>query len=105
MKFKYLYQQMLSHLTIILLAFIAIGIVMSQFVENLIFQNKSEELISYGENILEDLGFNLYRNYQVLNQYQNILNERDIFLSVFDADGDIRFPNSQKKYETIIYKT
>lgn len=101
MKFKYLYQQMLSHLTIILLAFIAIGVVMSQFVENLIFQNKSEELISYGENILEDLGFNFYRNYQILNQYQNILNERDIFLSVFDADGDIRFPNSQKNMKRL----
>ncbi|MFS8652235.1 MAG: histidine kinase dimerization/phospho-acceptor domain-containing protein, partial [Caldibacillus sp.] len=101
MKFKYLYQQMLSHLTIILLAFIAIGVVMSQFVENLIFQNKSEELISYGENILEDLGFNFYRNYQILNQYQNILNERDIFLSVFDADGDIRFPDSQKNMKRL----
>lgn len=101
MRFKYLYQQMVSHLTIILVAFIAIGIVMSQFVENLAFQNKSEELISYGENILEDLGFNIYENQRILNQYQNILADRDIVFTIFDAEGNIQFPSSQKNLKLL----
>lgn len=101
MRFKYLYQQMLSHLTIILVAFLAIGIVMSQFVENLVFQNKSEELISYGENILEDLGFNLLENQRILSQYQNILADRDIVFSIFDAEGNVQFPISDSSVKLL----
>ena len=55
MKFKYIYQQISSHLSIIIVAFIVLSIFFSHYVESLVYKNKAEELSEYGQNIMKDL--------------------------------------------------
>ncbi|SEM60436.1 Signal transduction histidine kinase [Mesobacillus persicus] len=83
MKVKYLYQQIVSHLGVLLVAFIVLSLLFSQYIEDLVYQNKTDELISYGENILLDLERGNWSE-QVINQYANVLFGRDIQFSVFD---------------------
>lgn len=83
MKVKYLYQQIVSHLGVLLVAFIVLSLLFSEYIENLVYQNKTDELINYGENILLDLERGNWSE-QVINQYANVLFGRDIQFSVFD---------------------
>lgn len=73
MKVKYMYQQMLSHLGIITVAFLILSLLVSQYVESLVYKNKEEELISYGEQILKDLNNNFLTDTFTLNDYQDVL--------------------------------
>ena len=82
MKLKYLHQQMLSHISVILIAFVILSLVVSNFAENLVFKNKEDELLSYGEHILSDLNLSLLTNTITLNRYADIL-EKGIFIFPF----------------------
>lgn len=92
MKFKYMYQQLLSHIGIITVSFIIVGIIVSQFAENLVYKNKEEELISYGNEILQELKFISIYDTVTLNGYQEVLDNRNITIWQFNAQGDIRYP-------------
>jgi hypothetical protein len=77
MKFKYFYQQFFSHISIIIVAFLLLSILFAHYFENLIYENKSEELISYGKAILSDLKEAApIDSDDVLNQYSNVLAAR-----------------------------
>jgi len=92
MKVKYMYQQMLSHLGIITVAFLILSLLVSQYVETLVYKNKEEELISYGEQILKDLNNNFLTDTFTLNDYQDVLKKRNIYLTMFDSKGQIVYP-------------
>ena len=92
MKVKYMYQQMLSHLGIITVAFLILSLLVSQYVESLVYKNKEEELISYGEQILKDLNNNFLTDTFTLNDYQDVLKKRNIYLTMFDSNGQIVYP-------------
>ncbi|MBT2643232.1 HAMP domain-containing histidine kinase [Bacillus sp. ISL-41] len=92
MKVKYIYQQFLSHISIIIVAFLILSLVFTQYVETLVYKNKTEELISYGENILRDLDRGSERPDQVINQYARVLFGRDIQFSVFDENIQLLNP-------------
>jgi signal transduction histidine kinase len=92
MKVKYIYQQFISHISIIIVAFIILSLVFTQYVETLVYKNKTEELISYGENILRDLDQGSERPDQVINQYARVLFGRDIQFSVFDENIQLLNP-------------
>ncbi|WP_226679249.1 sensor histidine kinase [Mesobacillus jeotgali] len=92
MKVKYIYQQFISHISIIIVAFLILSLVFTQYVETLIYKNKTEELISYGENILRDLDRGSERPDQVINQYARVLFGRDIQFSVFDENIQLLNP-------------
>jgi signal transduction histidine kinase len=92
MKVKYIYQQFLSHISIIIVAFLILSLVFTQYVETLVYKNKTEELISYGENILRDLDRGGERPDQVINQYARVLFGRDIQFSVFDENIQLLNP-------------
>ena len=51
MKIRYIYQQIISHISIIIVAFLVLSLLFAHYVETLIYTNKAEELIDYGENI------------------------------------------------------
>ena len=55
MKFKYIYQQISSHISIIIVAFIVLSLLFAHYVETLVYKNKAEELSEYGQNIMKDL--------------------------------------------------
>ncbi|WLR57595.1 HAMP domain-containing sensor histidine kinase [Mesobacillus subterraneus] len=92
MKVKYIYQQFLSHISIIIVAFLILSLVFTQYVETLVYKNKTEELISYGENILRDLDRGAELPDPVINQYARVLFGRDIQFSVFDENIQLLNP-------------
>lgn len=92
MKVKYIYQQFLSHISIIIVAFLILSLVFTKYVETLVYKNKTEELVSYGENILRDLDRGAELPDQVINQYARVLFGRDIQFSVFDENIQLLNP-------------
>lgn len=92
MKVKYIYQLFLSHISIIIVAFLILSLVFTQYVETLVYKNKTEELVSYGENILRDLDGGSEMPDQVINQYARVLFGRDIQFSVFDENIQLLNP-------------
>ncbi|MBM7655012.1 sensor histidine kinase [Neobacillus cucumis] len=94
MKFKYFYQQFFSHISIIIVAFLLLSLLFAHYVENLIYENKSEELISYGKAIISDLKeASPLDSDNVLNQYSNVLAARKMSFSMFDQDGQLYLVN------------
>jgi signal transduction histidine kinase len=89
MKFKYIYQQFFSHISIILVAVLVLSILFARYVENLVYENKAEELISYGKAILNDFQFSPVGNDQIINQYSSVLAGRGISFSIFDKDANL----------------
>jgi signal transduction histidine kinase len=92
MKIKYIYQQVLSHISVLLVAFIVLSLLFSQYMETLVYKDKTDELISYGESILRDLERGNERPEQVINQYARVLFGREIQFSVFDENINLLNP-------------
>ncbi|WP_010676608.1 sensor histidine kinase [Bacillus timonensis] len=86
MKFRYMFQQLVSHISVIVVAFIILSIVFAHYVGNLVFEEKVEELTTYGENIISDLGRSSNVD-SLIRQYSNMLGERNILFMVFDENG------------------
>lgn len=91
-KFKYLHQQILSHISVLIVAFLILSFVFAHYVERLVYQNTVDELVSYGESILRDLTFGNSPSNQVVDQYSRALVGRNINFSIFDSKGNILFP-------------
>ncbi|WP_059173661.1 HAMP domain-containing sensor histidine kinase [Bacillus sp. FJAT-27445] len=90
MKVKYFYQQLFSHIGVLIVAFLVLSLLFTYYVENLVYQSKTDELVEYGQNILTDLewsGVNPREADSVINQYARVLFGRDIQFSVFRVDG------------------
>jgi signal transduction histidine kinase len=95
MKIKYIYQQFLSHISIIMVAFLILSLLFAHYIENLVYQNKVEELTSFGQNVLNDFQDPRINPDEILLQYHNVLRGRNILLSVFDQNGTILFPRER----------
>lgn len=91
-KIKYIYQQIISHISILIVAFLVLSLLFTQYVETLVYTNKAEELIDYGENIIGDLRENIGSTEIVLSQYNRVLRGRNIHYMVFDEDRRIIYP-------------
>ncbi|THE09847.1 HAMP domain-containing histidine kinase [Bacillus timonensis] len=86
MKFRYMFQQLVSHISVIVVAFVILSIVFAHYVGNLVFEEKVQELTTYGENIISDI--NRTSNIDgLIRQYSNMLGERNILFTVFDENG------------------
>ena len=55
MRIKYIYQQLISHLSVILVALLVLSLVFSHYIEKLVFSMKADELQGYGYNIVQDV--------------------------------------------------
>ena len=115
MKFKYIYQQISSHLSILIVAFIVLSLFFSHYVETLVYKNKAEELSEYGQNIMKDLEMR-FIDREVLSDYSHILAGRKIEYMIFNGDRRIIYPtdgriilkdeewNKIKEGQTVIVK-
>lgn len=88
-RIKYFSQQFISHISIIIVAFLVLSLLFSQYVGNLVYENKSDELISYGEAILSDIERNPIATDQIISQYSNVLRSRKISFSMFDQKANL----------------
>lgn len=89
-RIRYIYQQFISHISIIIVAFLVLSLMFSHYVGNLVYENKADELLTYGEAILSDIDRNSPAvQDQILNQYSNVLSSRKISFSVFDEEANL----------------
>ncbi|MBO1510775.1 sensor histidine kinase [Metabacillus bambusae] len=100
MRIKYIYQLFISHISILIIAFIILSLLFAHYVENLVYENKVNELTSYGENILAE--FEQTGQEFVLAQYNQVLSSQNIFFSIFDQQGRIVYPISTNSPRTRI---
>ena len=89
MKIKYFYQQLASHLSVIIIAFLILSLVFSHFVEQFVYDNKTEELASYGQSILLDIRQIQGDSRPTLQSYGHVLEGQDIQYSLFDEKSKI----------------
>ncbi|MFC0475011.1 sensor histidine kinase [Robertmurraya beringensis] len=92
MKIKYLYQQLISHISVLVVAFLILSLVFSHYVEGLVYKNKVDELESYGENILRDITEGNLSSDRIVNEYMTVLGGRNISFSIFDEKRSVIFP-------------
>ena len=82
-----------SHLSILLISFLILSLLFVRYVEDFAYQDKAEELESYGQQILRDLeGPRPAAN---LEQYVSILQAQGINFIVFDQQSRILYPLSE----------
>ncbi|WP_191557243.1 sensor histidine kinase [Metabacillus idriensis] len=90
MRIKYIYQLFLSHISILIIAFMILSLVVAQYAESFVYENKVEELEQYGNRILADVKNN--RGERALREYEHVLSARGIRFSLFDDKGMIFYP-------------
>lgn len=96
MKVKYLYQQLASHVSVILIAFLILSLLFTHYVEQFVYDNKTEELSTYGQTILRDLDRNPRNSTNTLQAYEHVLNGRDIQYILFDQESAIIYSTELK---------
>ncbi len=97
MKVKYFYQQFGSHMSVIIVAMIVLSILFTHYLEKFIYENKIEELTSYGESILTELETSRQGTKQILQNYGNVLVDQDIYFSLFDENSRIIYAMEGKR--------
>ncbi len=96
MKVKYFYQQLASHVSVILIAFLILSLLFSHYVERFVYDSKTEELSTYGQTILRDLDRNPRNSTNTLQAYEHVLNGRDIQYILFDQESAIIYSTELK---------
>ncbi|WP_339253015.1 HAMP domain-containing sensor histidine kinase [Sporosarcina sp. FSL W8-0480] len=89
MKIKYFYQQLVSHFSVIIIAFLILSLLFSHFVEQFVYDNKTEELATYGKSILRDIEQVQGSSREILKSYGHVLEGRDIQYSLFNEKSAI----------------
>ncbi|MCG8397624.1 HAMP domain-containing histidine kinase [Bacillus atrophaeus] len=83
MRIKYLYQLLLSHISILILAFVIIISLFSHFVKEFAYQSKVEELTSYASQIATEFQDGQHVDLRRLYPYQDILKTRKTQFIIF----------------------
>lgn len=96
MKIKYLHQQLASHISVIVIAFLILSLLFSHYVEQFVYHNKTDELATYGQTILQDIDRNPRNSTSILQSYGHVLDGRDIQYSLFDDKSAIIYSTGLK---------
>ncbi len=96
MKIKYLYQQLTSHFSVIIISFLILSLLFSHYVEQFVYDNKTEELTTYGQSILQEITSDQRNSRSILQSYGHVLDGRDIQYSLFDEHSAIIYSTGQK---------
>jgi signal transduction histidine kinase len=88
-RIKYFSQQFISHISIIIVAFLVLSLLFAHYVGNLVYEEKADELISYGKAIISDIERNPIATDQIITQYSNTLRSRKISFSMFDQEANL----------------
>ncbi len=91
-RINFFYQLLASHLSVLLIAFLILSLLFVNYVEELAFDEKAEELESYGVKILQEL--EAPRPGTNLQSYVSILETQNINFIVFDQQSRILYPVS-----------
>jgi len=91
-KFKYFYQQYLSHMGILIVAFLVLSLLFAKYMEELIYKNTAEELISYGEQMIGDLNRSIDGSTYIFNSYTRVLKGQNIEYRIFNENRQIIYP-------------
>ncbi|KAB7668817.1 sensor histidine kinase [Bacillus sp. B1-b2] len=92
MRIKYIYQQLISHLSVILVALLVLSIIFSHYVEKLVFSMKTDELQGYGANIVQEVkGEDLWSpsTYATLLRYSEELKGTGITIGIFNSQQNL----------------
>ncbi|MCJ1907929.1 sensor histidine kinase [Planococcus ruber] len=92
LRIKYFYQLIASHLSILLIAFLILSLLFVRYVEDFAYQDKAEELESYGQQILQALEQS--RPGTGIQSFVPILRSQNIDFIVFDQQSRILYPVS-----------
>ncbi|MFT8321703.1 MAG: HAMP domain-containing sensor histidine kinase [Bacillus sp. (in: firmicutes)] len=87
MRIKYIYQQLISHISVIIVAFLVVSLVFTKSVESIVLKLKGQELYDYGVNILGDLQNTSFLDsgQSTLFNYADVLRARGINFGLFDT--------------------
>src|SRR3954454_19580623 len=88
-RINYISQQFISHISIIIVAFLVLSLLFAHYVENLVYENKANELISYGKSILSDIEQTPQATESIINRYSSVLATRKMSFSMFDQYGNL----------------
>lgn len=88
-RIKYFSQQFISHISIIIVAFLVLSVLFAHYVGNLVYEEKADELISYGKAIISDIEQNPIATDKIITQYSNTLRSRKISFSMFDQEANL----------------
>ena len=91
-KIKYFHQQFLSHMGILIVAFLVLSLLFAKYMENLIYKNSAEELIAYGEQMIGDLNYSVENDSYIFNSYKMVLSGQKIEYSIFNEKRKIIYP-------------
>lgn len=80
---------------VLIVAFLILSLLFSHYVERLVYQNKVDELVSYGQNVLRELTISDSPSSKIIEQYSTVLYGRNISFSIFDSKGNILYPVGQ----------
>lgn len=94
-KIKYFYQLLVSHISILIMAFLLLSLLFTQFVQSYVFQNKTEELAAYGQQVLKELSVRPVGNEQFLEEYSQLLRARNINYYLFDGSYGVIYPQTR----------
>lgn len=76
-------------MSVIIIAFLLLSLLFSHYVEQFVYNAKTEELATYGESILRDIERNRPHSNTVLHPYEVVLENRDIQYSLFNERSEI----------------
>lgn len=91
MRIKYFYQQLGSHIGVIVIAFLILSLLFSHYIEKFVYDDKTEELANYGQHILQDLSSGEQYTQTVLRQYEQVLDARNIQYHLFNGQSEITY--------------
>ncbi|AGK53872.1 sensor histidine kinase [Bacillus sp. 1NLA3E] len=92
MRLKFIYQLFISHISILLVAFLISSVVFTNYLEKFVYQNKAQELTNYGENILDQFEKIQVGRENILGQYSSVLKARNINFIIFDEHSNVVYP-------------
>ncbi|MGM9921723.1 MAG: ATP-binding protein [Bhargavaea sp.] len=95
MKFRYLYQLIASHIGVLIIAFLILTLLFAHFAEQLIYEEKTDELVSYGRNLMVDLSEDPAQTRRILGEYGRVLEGQDIQFSLFDQDSAVIYSSGR----------
>jgi His Kinase A (phosphoacceptor) domain./HAMP domain. len=76
-----------------------LSLIVSNYAEKLFFERKGEELITYGQEIIEEVPYNIIFDPLILNNYEKILSSRNIYFQIFDTNGKIQYPLEKRNLQ------
>lgn len=96
MKIKTFYQQLLSHFSVILITVLVLSLSLTHYLETVVYEQKTDELKTYGQAILTDLRQSTRGSNGILKTYGHVLDTRAIQYSLFDEHSSIVYSTGLK---------